>query len=193
MTVIQTRRMILRPLVEEDRAEFVRTHSLSDAHFRPWMPTQLTESTPNDWFDEALERARKGLDAGTECRLGGFLAEQRLVGIFTLSQIFRGPFQNAYAGWRISADCIKQGLGTEGVTGLLDIAFGPAPIGLSLHRVQANVIPTNVASLRLARSCGFREEGLAKEYLEIGGRYQDHAMLAKLVDEHSLSTRASSA
>ena len=137
-------------------------------------------------FELALARAIDGERHQTDYT---FVAEHRedheLVAFCSLSQVFRGPFQNAFAGWRVSTPYVGQGLGREAVTAMLDVAFD-APLGLGLHRVQANVIPTNVPSLKLARAVGFREEGYAVKYLEINGRYQDHVMFAKLAEEHVL-------
>jgi ribosomal-protein-alanine N-acetyltransferase len=107
-----------------------------------------------------------------------------LVGFFHLFQVERGVFQCATASWMISVDYAQKGLGTEGLAAMLDFAFGPPMRGLALHRVQANIIPTNTASIRLAEKTGFRREGLAKRYLEIAGRWQDHYMYAKLAEEH---------
>lgn len=58
------------------------------------------------------------------------------------------------------------------------------PSGLGLHRVQANVMPANVASLKIARNSGFREEGLGRRLLQINDRWEDHVMFAKLAEEH---------
>jgi len=66
---------------------------------------------------------------------------------------------------------------------MLDFAF--SGIGAGLHRVQANIIPSNLASLRLAERAGFRREGLAERYLNIAGEWQDHLMYAKTREEHS--------
>jgi ribosomal-protein-alanine N-acetyltransferase len=49
-------------------------------------------------------------------------------------------------------------------------AFGT----LKLHRLEANIQPGNVASIALARSCGFSKEGYSPRYLKIGGRWRDH-------------------
>ena len=80
----------------------------------------------------------------------------------------------------------RQGLATEGVIAMLDLAFAPEPAGLGLHRVQANIIPHNAPSLRVAEKAGFRREGLALAYLNIAGEWRDHLMFAKLADEHTL-------
>lgn len=140
-----------------------------------------------EMFARELDRAVTRGALGTECRLAALNGEDRLVGIFTLSEVVRGVFQNAYGGWRVGAEFVGQGLATEAVRGLLDIAFAEPPVGLGLHRVQANVIPSNEPSLRVAEKAGFRREGLALRYVQIDGKWQDHVMFARTVEEHSFN------
>lgn len=190
----RTPRLLLRQLAEPDRAGWVRMHEASAAHFKPWVPTPRT-SDHNQMFDERLKRAAITAADGTGARFGAFLATDqhpraggpcRLVGLFSLNNIVRGVFQNADAGWMVSAEALGHGFATEGVIGLLDLAFLPPPRGLGLHRVQANIIPSNAPSLRVAEKAGFRREGLAARMLQIDDRWQDHLMLAVLAEEHPM-------
>jgi ribosomal-protein-alanine N-acetyltransferase len=148
------------------------------------MPSLPPGDTFDTLFDQMLARTERELSQSTGLPLAAFLPTGRLAAFVALSNIVRGAFHNAYAGWRTAADLQRQGYALEALTSLLDHAFSPA--GLSLHRVQANVIPTNTPSLRLARRAGFRREGLALRYLNIAGQWQDHVMLAKLADEHPI-------
>ncbi|HEY8105130.1 MAG TPA: hypothetical protein VIE46_03425, partial [Gemmatimonadales bacterium] len=54
---------------------------------------------------------------------------------------------------------------------------------LRLHRVEANILPQNDASLALVRRAGFRREGRSPRYLKIAGRWRDHERWALLADE----------
>jgi [ribosomal protein S5]-alanine N-acetyltransferase len=176
---VRTERLTLRPLTEKDRSEFLRIHTVSADFFRPWFPVR--EESLEALFEKELAKNR-----GEEhFRWAAELADGKLAGFFNLSNIVRGVFQNAYASWSVSVDAAGQGFATEGVHALLDLAFSEAE-GLGLHRVQANIIPGNERSLRLARRVGLRKEGRAKRYLKIAGRWQDHWMYAKTVEEHSL-------
>ena len=181
----RTARMTLRPLCAEDRAEFVRVYEVSRTLFEPWLPASSFEKPLDQLFDAQLTRRVRGTQEGTQCRLVGVLDDQRIAGFFNLSEIVRGAFQNAYASWSVSADVAGTGLGTEGAQALLALAFLPQPRGLGLHRVQANIIPSNRASIQIAEKAGFRYEGLAKAYLKINGQWQDHAMYAKIAEEHA--------
>lgn len=180
-----TPRLRLRPVHAADRDKWIRAHLASQAAFDQWMPLVDPTVTMDERFDYALQRMTDG--ARTDSHYS-FVAEHlrdgEIVAFCSLSQVFRGPFLNAYAGWRVSTPYTKQGIGREAVNALLDLAFAPLPNGIGLHRVQANIIPSNTPSLKLARGVGFREEGYAKAYLEIAGSWQDHVMFAKLADEH---------
>lgn len=181
---LRTPRLSLTILAAADRDDFVRAWAESAAHFAPWTPALPPGWTWADLFAGQLERARTGLADGTQYR---FVARDRagaLVGFFALSEVVRGAFWNAYASWSVVLPHLRRGYATEGARALLDFAFAPAPEGLGLHRVQANVIPENVASVGVVEKLGFREEGLARGYLRIAGRWQDHRMFAKLAEEH---------
>jgi ribosomal-protein-alanine N-acetyltransferase len=178
MLECRTERMLVRPLRSEDRAEFLRVHEVSRKHFADW----IDDRTPEDRLRAAFRGMRSETDPGDRARLVGESPDGRIVGFFNLSEIVRGAFNSAYASWYVNVEFAGDGLGTEGVRALLDLAFSES--GLALHRVQANIIPGNIPSIRLAERVGFRKEGLAKRYLRIAGRWQDHAMYAKTAEEH---------
>lgn len=183
---ILTERLVLRPLTASQRGAYVRALEVSLDHLRPWLPAPPPGDTAEAAFERELRRAERDRADGTGSRWVALLPDGRVAGMFNLSQIFRFSFQNAYAGWWVAADCVGRGLATEGVTAVLDLAFAPEPSGLGLHRVQANIIPRNAPSVRVAEKCGLRLEGRARAYLQIAGRWEDHLMFAKTAEEHAL-------
>jgi ribosomal-protein-alanine N-acetyltransferase len=176
--------MLLRGLGREDATEFARVLAVSRTAWAPWTPARMAGSSDADVFEQELERAARGLEAGTHLRLAGFGDDGCLVGLFSLNEIVRGPFESAYAAWSVSADRTGRGLGTEGVRALLDVAFGEPPEGVGLHRVQANIIPRNFPSIRIAEKVGLRREGTAVRYLRIAGTWEDHLMFAMTAEEY---------
>ncbi|MBC7770857.1 MAG: GNAT family N-acetyltransferase [Pyrinomonadaceae bacterium] len=183
-TVLRTSRLLLRPLQESDRAEFIRVQTSSTRHLSPWSPAMEPGQTFDELFSSMLARTLRGLSLESDYRFATFLHTGELVGMFNLNNVIRGVFQNAFAGWWLSVDSIGRGFGCEALPALLDHAFAEQPAGLGLHRVQANIIPANERSIRLAQRVGFRQEGLARGYLKIAGVWQDHMMFAKLAEEH---------
>ena len=52
-----------------------------------------------------------------------------------------------------------------------------------LHRIEAACLPSNEPSKNLLIKMGFRQEGIARRYLQINGEWQDHVLFALLADE----------
>jgi [ribosomal protein S5]-alanine N-acetyltransferase len=180
ITQIRTPRLIVRSLALEDRDEFIRVHRVSEEFFAPW--SAYRTGSYDDIFRTEMSKVEMGRRSGTHHRMVGVLDDGRIAGFFSLGEIVRGVFHNAYAGWKVNVEVAQLGYATEGVTALLD--FGFSRDGAALHRIQANVIPTNTPSIRLAEKLGLRREGIAERYLEIAGRWQDHVMFARTLEEH---------
>jgi ribosomal-protein-alanine N-acetyltransferase len=162
----------LRPIEYNDRDEFLTLVRESRELHRPWAyPPER-----GDQFDELVGRSRRD-DVVT--LLGCRGEDAAIIGVFTISQIVRGSFQSAYLGYYGHARYARQGYMREAITLVLDHAFGP----LALHRLEANIQPTNAPSVALARGAGFRLEGFSPRYLLIGGRWRDHERYAITVED----------
>ena len=167
-------RVVLRDLVSSDREAFLEMVRDSRELHRPWT---YPPERPDQFEDLVSRTGREDFACLAAC-----LAETgELVGIFTISQIVRGYFQSAYLGYYANARLAGQGLMTEAMGLVLDLAFGQ----LSLHRLEANIQPGNAPSIALARRSGFRLEGYSPRYLLIGGRWRDHERYAITADEHA--------
>jgi ribosomal-protein-alanine N-acetyltransferase len=115
----------------------------------------------------------------TELHLVCRIEDETLVGVINVSEIVRGPLQSGYLGYYAFAPHAGQGYMREGLELLLRQAF----LRYKLHRVEANIQPTNAASIAFARAAGFRKEGYSPRYLKVNGRWCDHERWALLVDE----------
>ena len=103
----------------------------------------------------------------------------QLAGVINMNEIVRYSFQSAYLGYYAFTPHAACGLMREGLQLVIDHAFDE----LRLHRLEANIQPSNERSIALVRSLGFRNEGLSRRYLKISGRWRDHERWALLVDE----------
>ena len=169
---------LLRALTVADAEETLAMRLENREYFLTGEPVR-----DDDWFTLARERSR--LLAAEEDRVAGrrvlfgVIVDGDISGYLSLSDVVRGAFHNAYLGYAIAERCAGQGLGTAVVREALEYAWDV----LRLHRVQANVATTNVASQRVMLKNGFRQEGTALRYLHIGGEWRDHHMYAKTVEE----------
>jgi [ribosomal protein S5]-alanine N-acetyltransferase len=77
---------------------------------------------------------------------------------------------------------------TEAIDLILQYAFER----LKLHRLEANIQPGNVASLKLVKRAGFIREGFSRRYLKIGGRWRDHERWAIIAEDWKSKRKRSS-
>ena len=98
----------------------------------------------------------------------------RLVGRTALSNVVRGPWQNATLGYWIDERYSGRGHATAAVQ--LIVRFGFEHAGL--HRIQPAIMPRNARSRRVVEKVGFRLEGRALHYLCIAGKWEDHDIYA---------------
>ncbi len=165
--------MELRPLVEGDFAEWQAVRRANRDWLTPWEP-QPPSSQPDVVEDRGAFAARcSARDRERQMDLGygfGVFAEGKLVGEMNLSGVQRGPFQSGHVGYWIDYRHAGRGYAPEALVVVLDYAFE----NLRLNRVQINIIPRNRASRRVVEKLGIRDEGIARGYLEINGRREDH-------------------
>jgi len=69
------------------------------------------------------------------------------------------------------------------MTEALQLALRRAFMVLGLHRVEANIMPANLASIALVKRAGFQREGYSARYLKIAGRWADHERWALTVED----------
>lgn len=91
---------------------------------------------------------------------------------YTLNEIVRGPLQSCSLGYWVSASDNGRGVATAAVRDIIRVAFEE----LGLHRIQAGTLLHNVRSQRVLEHNGFVRFGVAPEYLNIAGEWQDNAL-----------------
>lgn len=103
----------------------------------------------------------------------------RLVGQVNVSGVVRGAFDSAAIGYWVDRRVAGLGVTPTAVAMVVDHVFEVA----RLHRVEANVRPENVASLRVVQKLGFRPEGRHERYLHIDGAWRDHLTFGLVRDD----------
>jgi ribosomal-protein-alanine N-acetyltransferase len=182
---ILTSRLILRAPKVTDVPELRLVMRKNAEHLRPFSPAHPPGEDPSSLTGLSTMVARQRSEWRHDRRFSFVVTlrdpEAPIVGRVSLNNVVRGPFLNADLGYWIDESFQRRGLTTEAVRGALDFAFDE----LGLHRVQAAIMPHNVASLRVVEKLGFRREGLATAYLCIAGKWEDHVLFAKVAGAHS--------
>ena len=93
-----------------------------------------------------------------------------------MNNVVWGAFCSASLGYKLDKDYVNKGYMSVAVEMLIKYAFEE----LGLHRIEANVMPKNKASLRVLEKNQFINEGTSKYYLNINGVWEDHIHMVKI-------------
>ena len=155
----------------------------SRAFLSPWEPSWATDELSKGAFRRRLKRYQR------ESRLDSAYAffvfksdDETLMGGCTLSNVRRGVTQCCSLGYWIGERFSQQGFMFDAVRALVPFIFST----LGLHRIEAACLLSNDASKRLLTKLGFRQEGIARRYLQINGEWQDHILFALLAEDAQL-------
>lgn len=174
----------VRPPQKRDRSEWVHLRQLSREFLVPWEPAWPPDAATSAAFNRRYRRFC--LDWQSRSGFAFFIFEQSsdaLTGGITLSNVRRGVAQCGNIGYWMGEPFAGQGIMSEAVALVLSFSFDT----LGLHRVEAACLPHNDASRHLLLKTGFHEEGIARRYLRINGRWQDHVTHAILRDDFKKS------
>lgn len=127
-----------------------------------------------------LENNIEAFEQGSNYNFYIFLKDKNLlIGHIGLTNIVRGVFQSCFMGYALDKDYINNGYMSYVIKEIINFAF----CDLNLHRIEANVMPHNLPSLKVLKKNNFTFEGVAKKYLKINGKWEDHVHMVLLNDK----------
>jgi ribosomal-protein-alanine N-acetyltransferase len=173
-------RVLLRPPRHADWRAWVEVRSASRAFLAPWEPSWPPDALTRKAFRRRVRQ--QALERRDQTGYGFLIFERTsggLLGGITVSDVQRGVAQSCSLGYWIGAGAARRGYMTEALLLVLRFVFAE----LGLHRATAACLPGNRASQGLLRKVGFREEGYAREYLRIDGRWQDHVLFGMVASD----------
>jgi GrpB-like predicted nucleotidyltransferase (UPF0157 family)/RimJ/RimL family protein N-acetyltransferase len=163
--------LILREPSLEDKHPFIEGIKQSTLLHAQWVSAPKT----SDEYDIYLRK----ISGSTEKNFLLWHEVNQLVGVFNISNIVRGMFQSAYLGFYAIEPHSGKGLMSQGLKLILKTVFAE----MQLHRLEANIQPTNFASLQLVKNNLFRYEGFSPRYLKINNVWQGHERWAVTVED----------
>lgn len=104
--------------------------------------------------------------------------DNKIIGNVCYSNIIMGNFKSCFLGYKLDKDEINKGYMSEAVKKTAQIMFED----FDLHRIEVNVVPRNIRSLKVMEKLEFEQEGFSKRYLEINGVWEDHIHFAAYND-----------
>ena len=169
-----TERLALKRLDSSYYKPVLDYYLRNDEHFKLAMPEYPKDFfTEEYWVDRLWNEFNMALD-GAAVRFYIFLKAdgelERVIGDISLALILRGTAESCKLGYKLDKDFTGRGFMSEALKAVVSYVFDD----LKLNRIEANIVPSNTASLNLIRKMRFSEEGIAYKYLKINGRWEDH-------------------
>ncbi len=158
-----------------------------DAVMKWWNDEEVTQflggtEFPASTIEEQtfIEKAAAGTDPSNKSFAIETLAERKYIGTIGLARI-NWLSRHAELGMAIGEkDYWGRGYGSDAVRVLLRLAFDK----VGLHRVQLHVFDFNQRAISCYEKCGFRREGVLRDYWYKNGKFRDTLVMSILASEY---------
>ncbi len=169
-------RVYLRMPERGDWEAWASLRASSRRFLEPWEPSWPPDALSRLSFRARVARYVEDWRTDQAYNFFVFADDDALVGGIGLSNVRRGVSETASLGYWVGEPYARQGYMSAALPLVLDFSFER----LRLHRVEAACLPINVPSRALLTRAGFHQEGHARQYLCIEGKWQDHLLFAML-------------
>ena len=176
-----TDRLKVRLLEPHEANLMVRFREENRDHLEPWEPLRQPKFFTEGFWEVHLRLALRDFRNGASA---GFVLlspnEDEVLGVCNYTNIVRGTFQSCQLGYALAEKHQHKGLMFEALLLTNRYMFDE----LGLHRIMAAYLPLNKRSGKLLGRLGFEKEGLARKYLKIDGRREDHLLTSLINDSY---------
>lgn len=175
---IMMKNITIHALSLEVKETFIKSMVRSQSLHYPWVDPPKSPQA----FDEYWQRFQRPNQKSYLV----YDDVDNIVGVFNISEIVRGAFQNAFLGFYGVNNYTEKGYMSAGLKLVQKKVFEE----LCLHRLEANIQPDNTRSIQLVKRNGFRYEGFSPRYLKINGEWQGHERWAITAEDYIVDTPA---
>tara|TARA_B100000029_G_scaffold448940_1_gene471764 strand:+ start:524 stop:1042 length:519 start_codon:yes stop_codon:yes gene_type:complete len=156
-------RVYIRKVQTTDKEELLALTRCSRDLHEPWISPPVDASSFRSYLARTQSQDHEGFVLCLQ-------ETSIIIGVVNINNIVRGSFRNASLGYYVNSAYRKKGFMQEGLILVTQFAF----TNLGLHRLEANIQPNNLNSIELVKRCGFKKEGISKDFLFIDGAWKDH-------------------
>ena len=173
---IQTDRLQLRVLHPGEADKVLNFYSQNKEHFEPWEPERDLNFYTLSYQRLSLSIEYNLMQQLKLIRYWVFLKDdpQTIIGSVNFYNIVKGSYYTCQLGYKFDQRYLGQGYALEGVKEAMNILLSDYEI----HRIEANIMPSNLRSIHLIKKLGFQYEGLATSNIRINHKWEDHARYA---------------
>jgi ribosomal-protein-alanine N-acetyltransferase len=144
---------------------------------RPWEATN--PEGPNS-FDirGQIRTLLRQMDSNT-CLPFVIEEDDVIVGQLNVANILFGSVSSCVIGYWVAPEVAGRQITPTAVALVSDYLFNT----VGIHRIEIDIRPENVSSLRVVEKLGFRYEGLKERFIHINGAWRDHYVFALTREE----------
>jgi len=171
---LETPRLILREFADCEPAAVHAFETRNREFLQPFEPIRSDDFFTLEHWQTAITKERDKTGDRTDRRFYLFSKADpdRAIGRVGYSGIIQGAFHACYVGFAMDKDERRKGLMQEALTTSIRFMFEEE----HLHRIMANYMERNLASGALLEKIGFVKEGIARDYLFIAGKWENHVL-----------------
>lgn len=103
----------------------------------------------------------------------------RIIGQILFYNIVPYAFLSCHVGYKSDEQEANKGIVTEAAIKGIEIMF----YEYGMHHIEAHVMPSNKASMRVLEKIGFINEGIAHKFLKVNGVWEDHIHFTLINDD----------
>lgn len=169
--------LTVRLVTNKDARQIASYYQRNKQFLQPWEPLR----DPAFFTVEGWERRLTQLAELHKHQLAYYFVifiegSEEVCGVINFSNLVRHPFYACHVGYSLDEKHQGQGIMRRALNAAIRWMFDVQ----QFHRVMAAYIPRNKRSAAVLKSAGFEQEGVAREYLLINGRWEDHILTARI-------------
>jgi [ribosomal protein S5]-alanine N-acetyltransferase len=166
--VLQTERLLLRQLTDDDTNDFFQLRS--DERVMKYIDRPLHKTI--DETKELMKSSIRMYEAGEGINWGiTFKDDPKLIGTIGYYRMIKEYFR-VEIGYLLSADHWRKGIMNEAMDAVIDYGFTK----MKAHTIIADINPNNAASMMILEKKGFVKEAYFKDSYYINGQFEDAAI-----------------
>jgi len=151
-------------------------------YFTKWLCYPVDFYNDKVEIQTSLKQERQLIEYDMGIRLWMFKKDddklENVIGSVSCSNILREHHQTCTLGYMIDEKHIGKGYATEAVEYFTNYIFNI----LKLHKIECQIMPENLGSMKVIEKVGFKLEGYEKKALLVNGEWKDHFRYA-LINE----------
>lgn len=176
---LQSSRIYIRPPNIKDYQSWKTVRKANRSFLKPFEPTWPKDCLSETFFKRRLKRQIKNWIEDRGYAFLIFTHDGSLVGGMNINNVERGASHYASLGYWITEELQGQGYMSEALNLSIQYCFE----NLHLHRINVSCLLNNSRSKNLLLRANFTKEGMAKKYLKIDGKWQDHFLFGLTIED----------